>query len=308
MGLQVLSMTTDTEVAQASADNMHGAQSSVHGDGSNADALRRKHEEGEAHKVRVEDEVDEEDLLHPPPSSRHHDEDGPDGSSDGRVPPMSAKAAGKQRAREDAPGPAAASDRSPNALDTTSHESFPELGSGLPARAQRPVTATWAAAKKTSPGGAGVNGASLAANGYTAARAPAGHASNHSSRASTPASSGVATPSSMSGASHVPNLSQSQRGLLPQAMSIPGRYTERISLLPQEMKPRSQLKKPVPDVLRDINKRSKANVQMASGAGGTVHFDARGPVDAVRQALKEVAKELGSKVCAGRVGRCGGAC
>ena len=78
-------------------------------------------------------------------------------------------------------------------------------------------------------------------------------------------------------------------------MTIPGKYSERISLFPQEMKPRSQLKKPVPDVLREINRKSKANVQMLSGGAGAIHFDATGPVEAVRQALKDVAKELGSK-------------
>jgi hypothetical protein len=79
-------------------------------------------------------------------------------------------------------------------------------------------------------------------------------------------------------------------------MSIPGKYSERISLFPQEMKPRSQLNKPIPNILQDINRRSKANVTMLSGGTGAVHFDAKGPVEAVRQALKEVAKEVGSKV------------
>ena len=79
-------------------------------------------------------------------------------------------------------------------------------------------------------------------------------------------------------------------------MSIPGKYSERISLLPQEMKPRSQLNKPIPNILQDINRRSKAKITMMSGGTGAVHFDAKGPVDAVRQALREVAREVGSKV------------
>lgn len=63
------------------------------------------------------------------------------------------------------------------------------------------------------------------------------------------------------------------------------------------MTPRSQLKKPVNDILRDINKRSKATVEMkAGGPGGVVVFEGSGPVDAVRVALKEVATQLCSKV------------
>jgi hypothetical protein len=74
-------------------------------------------------------------------------------------------------------------------------------------------------------------------------------------------------------------------------MSMPGRHTERIQFAPSQLLPRSQLKKPVMDVLRDINKRSKATVEMRPGPGGVINFEGRGPTDSVRQALKEVAKE-----------------
>ena len=80
-------------------------------------------------------------------------------------------------------------------------------------------------------------------------------------------------------------------------MSLPGRYSEQIQLHPSMMTPRNQLKKPVADILRDINKRSKANVEMKAGPGGAVVFEGTGPVDAVRVALKEVATQLCSKVC-----------
>jgi hypothetical protein len=79
-------------------------------------------------------------------------------------------------------------------------------------------------------------------------------------------------------------------------MSLPGRYSEQIQLHPSVMTPRKDLKKPVAEILREINKRSKANVEMKSGPGGVIVFEGTGPVDAVRIALKEVANQLCAKV------------
>ena len=86
------------------------------------------------------------------------------------------------------------------------------------------------------------------------------------------------------------------RNSTPSVVSLPGRFTERIQFAPSQLIPRQQLKKPVPDVLRDINRRSKAKVESRPGPGGVLIFEGQGPVDAVRQALKEVANQLGSKV------------
>ncbi|KAI9841416.1 MAG: hypothetical protein M1838_003588 [Thelocarpon superellum] len=247
-----------------------------------ADALQRKHEAEAAHRATVEDDIDEEDIAHPPPSANptaaHH----LDTAIDPAVGYMSAKAAGKQKAADE---PALDEMRAPLTqaqLNTQSHELFPQLGAGPPARKPRPVAAAWGAKKVNGVAAAGANGHSHPASSTT------------SSRASTPAS-GPATPGSASASHSLASHANSQRGPVPQQLSIPGRYSERITLYPQEMTPRAQLKKPVPDVLREINKRSKAKVQMFSGAGGAVQFEATGPVEPVRQALKEVAKELGSK-------------
>jgi len=79
-------------------------------------------------------------------------------------------------------------------------------------------------------------------------------------------------------------------------MNIPGKHMERISFSPKQLTPRQQLKKPVNDIIRDINRRSKAKLEYKSGPGGTVVFESTGPVDAVRQSLKEIADEVGSKV------------
>lgn len=72
---------------------------------------------------------------------------------------------------------------------------------------------------------------------------------------------------------------------------------EQLRLAPSQMLPRGQLKKPLRDILRDISKRSMANVDMRGGPGGSIIFEGKGSADAVRQALKEVAQQVGSKVC-----------
>lgn len=146
------------------------------------------------------------------------------------------------------------------ALNTSSEEAFPALGPSKP-RGQAPIAPTWG--KK--PAAVTSNGVNGAANG--------------TSGASTPASISVG------------------RGPALPSMNIPGKHTERISFSPNQLTPRQQLKKPVNDIIRDINRRSKAKLEYKSGPGGTVIFESTGPVEAVRQTLKEIANEVGSKVC-----------
>lgn len=71
---------------------------------------------------------------------------------------------------------------------------------------------------------------------------------------------------------------------------------EQLRLAPSQMLSRSQLKKPLRDTLRDISKRSKANVDMRGGPGGSIIFEGQGSTEAVRQALRDVALQVGSKV------------
>ncbi|KAL4739611.1 hypothetical protein BDV11DRAFT_187290 [Aspergillus similis] len=82
---------------------------------------------------------------------------------------------------------------------------------------------------------------------------------------------------------------------VPRIMTLPGKHIEQLRLAPSQMLQRGQLKKPLRDILRDISKRSKANVDMRGGPGGSIIFEGRGSVDAVRQALKQVAQQVGSK-------------
>jgi len=158
---------------------------------------------------------------------------------------------------DDAPKPKKA------ALNTSSEEAFPALGPVKP-RAQAAVAPTWGKkpAAVTTPNG--VNGAT---------------------------SNGTSTPSDAPGSLLV------GRGPALPTMNIPGKHTERISFSPGQLTPRAQLKKPVTDTIRDINRRSKAKLEIKTGPGGMVIFESTGPVEAVRQTLKEIANEVGSKVC-----------
>ena len=230
-----------------------------------AQRLMEKHtaEDGHAHNVTLEEVVDEDDLEHPPPSAKQSALQAPTTSTPAE--PFSDKAAGK---RPEAAQPSATAKP---ALDTTSEELFPALGASKSHAAAAPTP--WS---RKPP--------AVAANG-----AVNGLANGHSAKST--ASSRTSTPGLGSATSTVP----SQRGAFPQ-MSLPGRHTEKVQFAPSQLTPRNQLKKPVQDVLRDINKRSKARIEMSTGQGGVIVFEGTGPVDAVRQALKDVAKELGSKV------------
>ena len=259
-------MATETVVNGSSA-GMDGMSA--------AEKLMKQHTEQEPHTVTMEEVPDEELTAHPPPSgvaSLPISTDPSRVATPAADPTMSAKAAGKQPVREQ---PQTTAPSKP-ALDTQSEDAFPALG-GPKTQPAAAAPTPWS--RKPAAVGKAANGT---LNGLTnGSTAP----SNRSSRASTPMP-GIVTPSS---------TAPSQRGPTPQ-MSLPGRYSEQIQLDQSMMTPRNQLKKPVSDVLRDINKRSKANIEMKAGPGGVVVFEGTGPVDAVRVALKEVAIQLCSKV------------
>lgn len=245
-----------------------------------AERLQQKHEADAAHGPTIEEVLDEEDLAHPPPSMHLAPESEPTHDPVEQTVPKSEKAAGKQKARDEpAQTPATSKFNGVVSFDAQDHEAFPALGSGPKAPAPVPAAMAWGA-KKPSSLHTGANGA----NGNAAP------SSMSSSRASTP-TSGLMTPASNS-ASRGPQT----RGLsMPQQMPMPGRHSERIQFAPSQLLPRDQLKKPLQDVLRSINKSSKAKVEMKSGPNGNIIFEGTGPIDAARQALKDLAKEVGSK-------------
>lgn len=224
-----------------------------------ADRLREKHAD---HAPTVEETVDEEDIIHPPPSAA--------AATAGPVleeisQPLSDKAIGKKKAQDDFPK---ASSAKPG-IDTKSETAFPALGGGLKPRTNGPVAPAWGAKKSTPV----TNGAANGVNGYD--RPPA---------SSTPPSGPLASGN------------QSAKIQSKGPVSMPGRQVEKVHFAPQQLLKRTELKKPISEVLRDINKRSKAKVELKQGAGDGLTFEGTGPLDAVRQALKDVAKEVGSKV------------
>jgi hypothetical protein len=80
-------------------------------------------------------------------------------------------------------------------------------------------------------------------------------------------------------------------------MFIPGRKVESVTLEPQFITPRGQLKRPIPDIIKDINRKSRANISMSTSANGRLKFDATGPQDVAQQALKDLVQQIGTRVC-----------
>lgn len=77
-------------------------------------------------------------------------------------------------------------------------------------------------------------------------------------------------------------------------VSIPGRYNEDMRMPSDQM--RSDLRRPIADLLKDINRKSKANVEMKRSAGHII-FQGSGPnVETVHEILREVAAQIGQKV------------
>jgi KH domain len=230
----------------------------------NAELLREKHEAVEAHNPTVEDDLDEEDIQHPPPSSLIS----PVANSSG----FSEEAAGKQRAD-------AAPKKAP-VLDTKSEDLFPSLGGGPKARAAPASAPAWGVNKNTQP-------LRPAANGFSNGPPPAPLASSPlSSRASTPLS-GILTPTS----SYAMNNAQSSRKG-PMQMAMPGKHTDSITLVPTQM----DKTKPIQPYLDRLNKKSRATVTRHTARdGSSIVFEGSGPKKDVSEALRTIARELCAK-------------
>jgi hypothetical protein len=112
--------------SQVQSSDVNGGAKSL------AAMLEEEHARNEAHKVTVEDTVDEEDLLHPPPSL----------GKDQQTVPAQPTAAIEEAVATTPSASNAAPKRSP-AFDVRSEELFPALGSGPKPKA--PAAATWGA-------------------------------------------------------------------------------------------------------------------------------------------------------------------
>lgn len=143
-----------------------------------------------------------------------------------------------------------------SSLDTQSHELFPELGA--PKGKAANVAPIWNA-KNGAPIQNGANGAPRAA------------------------------------APPVPATATSAQGP-PPVMSIPGRKVESVTLEPQFIMEREKLRRPIPDILKDLNRKSRANITMSSAGNGRIKFDATGPQDVAQQALKDLVAQIGKRV------------
>ncbi|KAI9681790.1 MAG: hypothetical protein M1829_000535 [Trizodia sp. TS-e1964] len=272
-------MSTHDAPLQNGLSEINGEES-IKGPGTSSAALElmEKHT-AQDHHANIEETADEDSIAHPPLSdnSRSNEASGvssPPDATGSWAQPISAKAAGKQRAQEvpnnQAPG-------RNGGLDIQSDELFPGLG---PPKTQstRPVASIWGA--KGAPAvPMGTNGKNLA----TPSGSPSGPSkppkSNASSRSSTPAS-GVRTPAPGAASTRAPK------------MSMPGKFSESIKLDQSQMIPQEKLKKPMQEIIRDINKSSKATIQMTAAPGGAICFEGKGPADAVRLALREVGKQI----------------
>lgn len=222
-----------------------------------------------SHRPTIEDVVDEEDILHPPPSAHLQSGNSNIDASSETAPALSEKAAGKQKAVDE---PDAEAPKPAPKLDVSSEEAFPALGAPK-GKAPTSVSSAWS--KKPAVPTNGING-----------KTPT---SGLSSRSSTPAA-GMRTP-----ASTVPSQMGAGRG--PQGISLPGRHSDYIQFAPSELTAPNQLKTSRQEVIRDINRKSKAKIEMKPGLNGnTIMFTGTGPPDSVREALREVAQKLGSKV------------
>lgn len=173
-----------------------------------AQLMQEKHEAAEAHRASVEDAVDEDDIQHPPPS--HHTADEVNGNG-----PLSAKAAGKQKASD-----------KPSALDTQSEEAFPALGpASKPSRAPGWVASASAKAAPT--------------NGSPAL-------------GSRPTSSGVPTPTSTPGV-RTPNAAAAAAPGAHGNVLLPGRFRDSFEIDNADLDKNKSVKRVLDDVKKKYN-------------------------------------------------------
>jgi predicted PilT family ATPase len=213
-----------------------------------AQRLAHTHTPLKASMEDVPDEADTTSAAHAPIASvlESADESMP---AAGWVPPMSAKAAGKQKAEP-----------TKQAIDTQSEKLFPGLGGGpTPTAYAAPV---WAIMK---PGQTDSNGVST--NG-----------------SSTPPSGQNTPPLAFRGP-------QSLAGQIQPPLLV---------LAKDEVLPRNQLKKPIPDILKAINKKLATNLTVSIGAEGKHEFrDSSKKNEGVKnQALRDLGAQIGAKTSA----------
>jgi transcription antitermination factor NusA-like protein len=234
----------------ATAANDATAAGSTNSGKTPAQLMQEQHEAAESHRPTIEDVVDEDDLEHPPPPRTAVEDDAP-----APVPnpgPMSAKAAGKQKATEKL-----------GVLDTQDEEAFPSLG---PA----PKSATAPASRLS---------------GWAASASKAPKTNGTASTTSRPASSGVPTPSSTPGIMTPTSSAAAVRG----AVSLPGRFTDSFEISKREIDKTKTVRKVLDDAKKKFNVLLS---NKETNFGNSISFIAEGPKARVTEALMYISKEL----------------
>lgn len=147
-------------------------------------------------------------------------------------------------------------------LATDSHDLFPELGGAAPKPVAN-VAPVWPARAN-----AGAKGGASPANGTPKPSAPP-------SGANTPVPPALSAPS----------------------LSIPGQNVEYLLLEPDHVLPRSQLKKPLADIVKDFNRKSRAQIKVVTQPDNMIRVEATGPKgDSTTQSLKDFVSLIGTKL------------
>jgi len=81
------------------------------------------------------------------------------------------------------------------------------------------------------------------------------------------------------------------------SLSIPGQYKEYLLLQPDDILPREQLKRPLPDIIKDFNRKSRAQIKIIPHAENMLRIEATGPKgDSTTQSLKDFVGLIGAKL------------
>ena len=167
-------------------------------------------------------------------------------------------AAAEATGSEAKPTPAGSAKKA--SLATDSHELFPELGGAAP-KPSANIAPVWPARANAANGRSGAT----PVNGTPKPSAPP---------------SGANTPTHAA-----PSL------------SIPGQNVEYLLLGPDHVLPRAQLKKPLTDIVKDFNRKSRAQIKMVTQPDNMIRVEATGPKgDVTMQALKDFVGLIGTKL------------
>jgi len=105
--------------------------------------------------------------------------------------------------------------------------------------------------------------------------------------------SGAAPPSSASASSRPVIVLPGRSGGAP----IPQHKNVEFMVIDKEhILPRDKLKRSIPDIIKDISRRSRVNLTVSMATDGRHRFEARGPPDVAQQALKDLVQQIGTKV------------